>query len=136
MLKRRPISLFLVMAMLFSLLFTFTPATNVFADGPWTASTGFSSTQGANQWYYQQRPVGGGAFTDITTYSSGAWRGGNGNWISGDACHPDNSYDVVRTWKAPGAGTIRITGTVKKNDTAGGNGVKVSILKNTSIVWG
>ncbi|MBB6670813.1 GH36 C-terminal domain-containing protein [Cohnella nanjingensis] len=116
------------------LAFLFLFASRAFASGPYSASAGFSSTQGQNQWYYQQRPVGGGPFTDLT-YTGGAWRGGNGNWLGAGSMHPDNSYDVVLKWTAPAAGTISITGTVRKNDTGGGNGVVAAVQKNGTVLW-
>lgn len=107
-------------------------------DQVWTASSGFSSTQGANQWHYQERVAGSSTFTDDPTYVSGAWFGSNGtsgNYVAAGSCHPDNTYDAVRTWIAPVAGTISITGSVYKQETGGGNGVDASVLLNDTVLW-
>ena len=104
--------------------------------GIWQASMGYDSTQGANQWSYQQRPVGGGSYTNLT-FLSGAWRNSSGSepWISPEGFHPGVSFDAVRKWTAPSSGTIAITGRAYKQDTGGGNGVVVSVLKNSTTVW-
>ncbi|QGQ94457.1 hypothetical protein EHS13_05840 [Paenibacillus psychroresistens] len=99
------------------------------------ASTGFSSTQGANNWAYQY--WNGSSYTNMT------WDSGNSRWnksgsysiVSGGWQHPDSSADSVRKFTAPQAGNITITGTVKKNDTTGGDGVNVKILKNGTQIW-
>jgi hypothetical protein len=41
----------------------------------------------------------------------------------------------VRQWRAPGAGSIHITGTAFDTDPGGGDGVIVSIKKGTQVLW-
>ncbi|MBB6670790.1 GH36 C-terminal domain-containing protein [Cohnella nanjingensis] len=104
-------------------------------ESSWTASAGYSTTtQGANEWYYQQRPIGGGAYTNLT-FAGGAWRSGSGNWIKPSSMHPDNSYDAVRKWVAPQSGVVSIKGNVRKIDTGGGNGIVASVLRNSNVLW-
>jgi Melibiase len=103
----------------------------------WTASSGFADTQGANQWRYQVRSKSTGIYTD-GTYSAGAWygpAGTGGGYVAAGSQHPDNSYDAVRTWIAPAAGIVRVTGRVSKQDTGGGNGVVASVLRNGTTLW-
>lgn len=104
----------------------------------WSASAGFSDVQGQNQWRYQECAVGTDNFVDDATYLSGAWFGSNGtsgNYIAASSCHPDNSYDAVRTWVAPADGQISITGSVYKQETGGGNGVTASVVHNSAVIW-
>ncbi len=67
------------------------------------AFTGYSSIQGNNNWYYQQK--NGTTYTDLTYQSaSGRWdANGTYPWITSNAQHPGNQADAVRTWVAPGA---------------------------------
>jgi len=107
------------------------------AAGPWTASLGFSSTQGANQWSYLQEPIGGGTATNLA-YSTSAWRTtdtGQTGWMIGYATHPGEYNDTVRRWTAPSSGTISITGRVYKIDTGGGAGVIATVKHNGTTLW-
>ena len=107
------------------------------AAGPWTADLGFSSTQGANQWSYLQRPIGGGTATNMA-YSTGAWRTtdtGQTGWMIGYATHPGQYSDTIRRWTAPSSGTISITGRVYKIDIGGGAGVVATVQHNGTTLW-
>lgn len=99
------------------------------------ASSGFSSTQGTNQWSYEQRSG--------STYSNLTWDAANRRWagtapdtlVAAAWQHPD-TQDSVRTWTAPTAGTILVAGTPRKSDAAiGGDGVNVAIFRNTTQIW-
>jgi hypothetical protein len=121
----------------------FTGSLKAYAYGPYTASTDFSSTQGTNQWYYQNRAIGTSTYTNMTNTSvitgyGTIWWGGavnTSNWINSNKLHPDNSNDSVRKWVVPASGTVSITGRAYKSDTGGGNGVVVSVLKNSTSLW-
>ena len=84
--------------------------------GSYQASTGFSSTQGANNWSYQ--------YWNGSTYINMTWNSTNTYWeksgtyslVSNSGQHPDASEDSVRKFTAPTAGAVTITGTVKKGD--------------------
>jgi hypothetical protein len=107
------------------------------AAGPYTASLGFSSTQGANQWSYLQEPAGGGTVTAMT-YTSSAWRttdSGTTGWMLGPDGHPGNGVDIVRRWTAPSAGIISIAGRVYKQDTGGGAGIVATVKHNGTSIW-
>ncbi|MFD1884435.1 right-handed parallel beta-helix repeat-containing protein [Paenibacillus wenxiniae] len=100
----------------------------------YTASSGFGSTQGGNGWHYQQK--NGTTYSDLT-YQSAANRwdaGGSYPWVSSNAQHPGNTADSVRTWIAPGSGTITIDGTVKKG-SADGDGITATIMKDSTSLW-
>lgn len=107
---------------------------NALLNGNYKASKGFSGGQGWHRWYYQQ--------WNGTSYSNMTWDTVNNRWhgsqtycqIMQSKQHPDTN-DSVRKWVAPYAGTVKITGTVKKENTSG-NGVDVTIKKNSSTVWG
>ncbi|WP_411347233.1 right-handed parallel beta-helix repeat-containing protein [Paenibacillus sp. WLX2291] len=100
----------------------------------YTASTGFSATQGTNNWYYQQKT--GTTYTNLTYQSSSSrWDvSGTYPWVSSNAQHPGNSADSVRTWIAPSSGKITITGSVQKG-SADGDGINASIIKDSTSLW-
>lgn len=102
--------------------------------GTYTASTGFSSTQGANQWSYKQ--WNGSAYSDMSWNSTDSyWKGTPTYCLIGSTWQHPDSTDSVRVWKAPAAGTVTVTGTVKKAVTTGGDGVRARIMKNGTQVW-
>jgi hypothetical protein len=101
----------------------------------YTASTGFTSTQGTNQWSYQY--YNGSTFTNMTWNSGSGWWNASGTYsiIGKDWQSPDASKDSVRVWTAPSSGVATAQGWVKKGDIQGGNGVKVKVLKNGTQIW-
>jgi hypothetical protein len=105
------------------------------ASSSYTFSSGYSSTQGLNNWYYME--YNGNTYTNMTWNSStNRWNGTykyNLIW-SPTLLHPDVN-DTVIAWKAPIAGTVRITGNPRKNDIAGGDGVNVKIMKGNTELW-
>lgn len=100
------------------------------------ATLGFSSTQGTNDWRYEQR-------SPSNVYSDLTWSAADQRWngstpytlVSTTTQHPGANASV-RTWVAPKAGIVRITGRVAKAESAsGGDGIRAAILKNTSQAW-
>jgi len=92
----------------------------------------YSSTQGNNGWYYQEKTS--------TGYKNLTW---NGSYWEGDYkytliakghMHPDETDSVLK-WVAPKSGLIKITGKAAKNNTGCGDGVRLKILKNQSLLW-
>lgn len=116
-------TLFLVMVLLVSV----AEAGEIFR-----ASSGFSGTQGYRNWYYQD------SSGNLMSYNSAGnlWQG-NETYLQifPTLMHPGNFTDAVRRWKAPSAGSVRITGNVYDVDTSCGQGVSVSIRKNGSTLW-
>ncbi len=100
----------------------------------YTASTGYSSTQGGNNWHYQQKS--GNTYTDLTYQSAAGRWDANGTypWVSSNAQHPGNQADAVRTWVAPASGKVTITGTVQKG-SAEGDGITATITKVATSLW-
>ena len=100
----------------------------------YTASVDFSSTQGENQWAYQQ--WNGFNYVDMSWISASNWWKGTQSFclVMSNCQHPD-AYDSVRKWIAPQSGTITIKGKVYKQ-MAGGDGVNVKIMKNSAVIWG
>lgn len=100
----------------------------------YTASTGYSSTQGSNNWHYQQKS--GTTYTDLTYQSAASRWDANGTypWVSSNAQHPGNQADAVRTWVAPASGKVTITGTLQKG-SAEGDGITATITKDTTSLW-
>lgn len=105
-----------------------------------TASTGFSNTQGTNGWSYQDYVSGN--WQNIAAYAASGfqgqpeWHDTTGGFVWPSNLHPGPSNDTARTWTAPQSGVIDISSHVAKADTGGGNGVKVKITKNGSVIWG
>jgi hypothetical protein len=99
----------------------------------------FSCSQGADNWYYG--------------YSTGAFNGSNfvqmsycaSRWFisesitypscGGSALHPQSSRWVVRRWVSEVAGTVRVSGGIKKYNTNGGDGVTGYIFVDGVQVW-
>lgn len=93
-----------------------------------------SRVQGLNEWYYQQ--------WDGTSYSSMTWNTSLNMWVGDQTfcrvfrggMHPDTN-NAVMEWKAPRTGTIKISAGSIWVPNAGGDGVKVKVLKGTTNVW-
>ncbi|GDY13629.1 hypothetical protein LBMAG53_25070 [Planctomycetota bacterium] len=80
----------------------------------WTPSTNFSSIQGKDQWFYRNRRADG-TFIDMmypTDFKRKGlqWHGEDGSVIRPDSFGVPVRDDVVRSWKAPRDGTVRIQG--------------------------
>ncbi|MCQ6557445.1 glycosyl hydrolase family 28 protein [Paenibacillus mendelii] len=104
------------------------------------ASDQFTAAQGSDGWHYSTR-TGGGTAVDMNWNVDGSnhWRGPNtydAIWNDSGSIylHPDNNQAVLE-WQAAKTGTVRITGRVKKGATGGGDGVKVSLWKNNTMIW-
>ncbi|GBF72454.1 hypothetical protein PA598K_00708 [Paenibacillus sp. 598K] len=98
----------------------------------WKASANFATTQGGGGWYYQN----GADYANMTWDAArNAWVGAHSyNLIwSPSQLHPDTN-DTTLTWQAPKAGQIRIAG-VARMVGAGGDGVKVKIMRNGTQIW-
>ena len=100
------------------------------------ASTDFSTVQGNNGWFYMEKTSTG--YVNMTWDSSNnRWTGNNGLCLIWDSAqHPDVT-DSVRKWVAPYSGDILITanGNIRKQNTGGGDGVKVRLFKNSVLLW-
>lgn len=121
------------------------------------AATGFYKTQGAAGWSYlangstnavwQEAPAPNDYDDAGTTQSYGIpydyapnanWQYGQGYWksstggmqIGDNWLLPDVGQAAHRVWTSDGIKKIRITGTAKKADVSGGDGVDVKIVKN------
>jgi hypothetical protein len=102
------------------------------------ASTGFSSSQGANDWSYEEWTYAGTSRTIVPmTWDQAAarWKGTHPNALIGSSWqHPDSGADTARVYVAPNVGSVTISGVVSKQST-GGDGTAVRILKNDVQVW-
>ncbi|MCU6707857.1 glycosyl hydrolase family 28 protein [Paenibacillus sp. J5C_2022] len=104
------------------------------------AARDYSVLQDTNGWHYRTWAAGIG-FQDMAWNPDGShyWRGTN-TWDSLWAVpehilvHPDQNQ-VLLEWTAPMHGLVNVSGIVKKWDTAGGDGVLVSIWNNNTNVW-
>ena len=101
----------------------------------WQASTDYSLAQGYRNWRYMTYlPGTGGASGTYELMVYGLNIAGFDSWhteANNDYCligptwtHPSNGGpEPARVWESPVAGTVRVTGTVAKGDTGGGDGV-------------
>lgn len=105
------------------------------------ASSGFSSTQGQNQWYYKYWD--GSSLNNMfwDAYNN-RWRSPGGNyamlWAGGG--HPGQSHSANLTWLAPANGRVRVSGKAWDADggptsSQQGDGVDVSIRRNSDKLW-
>jgi len=98
--------------------------------------TGFSATQGANNWSYEEW-TGASSSPAITpmTWDGSQWNGAH-QWalITATSQHPAVDADSARVWTAPKAGKVTVSGYVQRQ-TASGNGTGVRIMLNNSQVW-
>lgn len=98
----------------------------------YSASSGFSQTQGLNNWSYLDSS---GATMTFDT-ASNWWRGSEQYaLLFGSGGHPGMNVDAIRRWTAPRAGTTHITGSASDGDAGGGDGVVVSIRKGPQTLW-
>jgi hypothetical protein len=117
--------------------FTFTnnQSINSAAD-LYAAGRDFSSVQNQNQWQYQH--YNGTSWSQISSFDSTNQRWGTStNYVDRFDTLPDacSSCWTARAWTAPKTGTIQIRGWVLKNDISGGDGVRVRITKNGTVIW-
>lgn len=109
---------------------------------------GFSQNQGGNNWYYlackSNRDVVGTNNCVQLTYQydsvmkSNLWMVKDDPYgflrINGAWFHPgsiDNRGDATIVWRAPQAGRVEFSGSLADADSAGGDGVKLEIYKDT-----
>lgn len=96
--------------------------------------------QGYKQWFYRTWTNGVGN-ADMLWNRDGSyhWRGVHAYdaiWMYDNTLymHPDTDQTMLE-WTASSAGTIQISGSVRKYDVAGGDGVSLSIWKNNTLIW-
>ena len=103
---------------------------------PFTANAqqDFTSTQGANNWYYQE--WNGSEYRDIAwSTERNVWEGSRYYtliWSGGG--HPDATEPALK-WLSDVNSRVRITGVARKSDTRGGDGVITRIFKNDALLW-
>ncbi|QGQ94273.1 hypothetical protein EHS13_04815 [Paenibacillus psychroresistens] len=143
--RKKMVNIIVSMTLVIMAIMISQPSSTIFADVTnYTASSGFSTVQGTNQWFYQ------GYNTSTSSYSNMAWHADaafplGGYWrdatqldcsVTYDQQHDDANCDPNRKWVAPSAGSAHITGNVKKSDLTGGDGVVATIKKNGVTIWG
>ena len=108
------------------------------------ASTGFSTTQGQNQWDYLFSVDQETTFAPMTYDSAtNLWQGGETDClVSTNWQHPGPSQcDSARTWVAPDSGSVTLTAngdiSVATNCTGSTNtnGVQIRVLLNGVQIW-
>jgi hypothetical protein len=99
---------------------------------------GFSPTQGARQWRYEEAVEGVG-FAEMRWDSGGyegRWVGSGGATIGRIWIQPGASADVSRTFVSPADAEITVMGSIRKDLSAqNGHTLKARILHNDQQVW-
>lgn len=122
------------------------PAFKCHTHSPCTflASTGFSTTQGQNQWDYLFSVDQETTFAPMTYDSAtNLWQGGETDClVSTNWQHPGPSQcDSARTWVAPDSGSVTLTAngdiSVDTNcpNSTNTNGVQIRVLLNGVQLW-
>jgi uncharacterized repeat protein (TIGR01451 family) len=96
------------------------------------AYTDFSNVQGYRNWYYLEST---GAQMSFDA-ANNRWQGSEtSSLLFNYGGQPGQSVDAVRQWRAPQAGTVRITGNAADTNGICGDGVVVSIKKGAQGLW-
>ncbi|WP_170272254.1 glycoside hydrolase domain-containing protein [Clostridium tarantellae] len=97
----------------------------------------FSTTQGDNNWYYNERVNGEvNSMSYNNSVANGTWQGSH-SWsriYAPSSLHPGPTQEAVLTFKAPKDGEILVFGNPKK-ENLNGDGVRVKIELNSNKVW-
>ncbi|MHB8125898.1 MAG: RHS repeat-associated core domain-containing protein [Desulfitobacteriaceae bacterium] len=107
----------------------------MYTDDYYLGSTNFSSTQGQNNWYYEERKSDGKFYPMTWDAANNRWQGTGGNYVGSNWQLPGTN-DSVRTWKAPYSGIVSVDGLFNRLDTSGGDGVSIYIYHNSNLVLG
>lgn len=104
----------------------------------YTALGGFSPTQGANQWKYEEA-IEGISFREMRWDCGGyegRWVGSGLATIGRIWMQPGAQSDVSRTLVAPANATLTISGSIRKDPSAeNGHTIKARILHNDRQIW-
>lgn len=114
---------------------TVDPTIYLAGDEVYRAYTGFSSTQGLNNWYYEEQRADGNFYPMTWSSSNSRWIGSNNTiFVTSYTQHPGDN-NSVRTWQAPYTGVVSVGGRVSRAEPPGGDGVNVKIIVNNTQVW-
>jgi hypothetical protein len=104
----------------------------------YTALGGFSPTQGAHQWKYEEA-VEGTEFVEMRWDNGGyegRWVGSGLATIGRIWMQPGAQSDVSRTFVAPAEAVLTISGSIRKDPSAqNGHTIKARILRNNQQIW-
>lgn len=110
---------------------TETPACNL--KPAYTAIDDFADTQGRECWSYLDSSGAMMVFNNGGSFWQRA--GEDGCRLSREGAHPGGTTDVIRRWRVPVSGSVRLQGTFVDVDPGGGDGVLVTIRHNGTQVW-
>jgi hypothetical protein len=98
----------------------------------------FSATQTVNQWMYEEA-VADGSYRELVWDKGGyegRWRGSGLGKIGRIWMQPSAEYDVSRTFIVPSAGSVDMSGVIRKDPSADNHAsCFVRILQNSRLVW-
>ena len=99
---------------------------------------GFSATQGADQWRYEET-FDGRTYRDLAWDSGGyegRWTGSGLGRIGRIWMEPSASSDLSRTFVSPSDGVLALSGSIRKDLSAqNGASVQARIVLNNSQIW-
>ena len=104
----------------------------------WDSNTQFSGVQGQSDWFYQ---YGSAPLRDDDLgYDSSAARWVHPAiqylWIWNSGAHPGPTLASARNWQSPLTGSVSVTVNLADANPGGGDGVVVSIYRNSLLLWG
>jgi hypothetical protein len=102
----------------------------------WSASNGYSSHQGQDNWTYNY--YDGSTYTQLNLLTGGVWTlSGARPMVQQGGGNPGGTsplQDSVRTWTAPNAGSVNISGWAVRTGASGsGDGVTLLIIKEDTF---
>lgn len=105
------------------------------AGSTWQQKPDFSGEQGQNQWTYAS--TNGSTLRKMTYRSSDrAWVGTQPLCLIGAGwMHPAIGCDPLLSWTSPIDGLVLLSGQVYDQDSNGGDGVIVTVLKGEEVLW-
>ena len=99
--------------------------------------TGFSNTQGENQWTYEtHNPVSGYVAMSYGDAGAGGWFGPGASLIRANNMQPGgSSYAASLGYTVRGGGQLTVSGTLTDADASGGDGIRVEVRQNNAVVY-
>jgi hypothetical protein len=95
--------------------------------------------QGVGNWYYMDWDGTEYHYMGYQSIDFNAWQGRSPytliGWNGAETVHPGDGSDMVRMFKVPVEGEVLVTGSVRKRDKNGGDGIRAKIMLNEVQIW-
>jgi len=99
--------------------------------------TGFSSTQGANQWTYEtHNQVTGYVQMLHSNQGTSQWSGASSSSITATSMRPGgSSYAAALGYQVRGGGALTVSGTLSDDQPGTGDGIRIEVRQNENVVY-